>query len=265
MTINPIGLNYLSQGFSLPQTNEVSLNPFLSPQTSVFGPQIPAFPNQEMGFNNTFLNNFNYIPPVSVLPLLDSLFTMPQFNLSLPQFNLSFNSNQMGFNPFQFNFNNPFENFVIGNSKIGDSQSVDYVKKTDKEVMELLKQYGYNEEKGRKLAKIAKKRCRGKSQKQCATWVKNDIVEAGLGSYYQGSGKDTGNLYKSNKNFRLISGNEIKDWSKLPPGCIMVYGAGVAGYDGVHGHVQIMGEDGIGYYDGKSINIKKGTCILIPV
>ena len=100
------------------------------------------------------------------------------------------------------NYNNPLYNF--------NSLYALY------EVLQCIKDVGYNKAKGLKLAKIAANNAVGFRHK-CATYVKKAIEECGLGKYEYGHAYACANILKRNKNFKEISTKGL-DLSKLPAG-----------------------------------------------
>ena len=230
---------------------------------------------QSDGFNPMPTDTINSIFPnygqmggnFQMIPYLTASQTpFPFINQGMSMFNMP----QMNFqNLFAqyWQFNNANNNAPDDSDKKTEKkekQSDDGTVKTDAETLAALKKLGYNEEKGRKLAKVAKEHCAGRSYGKCATWVKQDIEKAGLGKYKSGHGKDIDNAYADNSNFKVVDATNL-NCKKLPPGCIQVFEAGEAGYHRIYGHTQIIGEDGKGYSDCAIKNIKQCKQILIPV
>ena len=123
----------------------------------------------------------------------------------------------------------------------------------------------YCAEKGKRLAQAAINGAPGRFLKRCATYVKKAIVNAGLGSYKQGvHGYGMADAYKATGNFKEISAEGV-DLKKLPAGCILCYGKGVAGYNSQYGHTEITLGNGKAVSDGITRNIRPGARILIPV
>ncbi len=85
----------------------------------------------------------------------------------------------------------------------------------------------------------------------CARYVKNAVVNSGLGNYVYGDGEDSKYMFRANMNFREIpaSGEELQ---KLPAGTPIVYDAGTPVYYsdgseakiGEYGHVMFALGDG---------------------
>ena len=239
------GINYLGQNFGQIGGGS-ALMPF---GTQLYNP------------NNLYNLSANQAP-MSIFPNVNlgmQMFNMPQFNFQNPFAQY-----------FQFNNTNAQQSTIKSDdsnkqTENKEKQSGDSGKtKTDAETLAALKKLGYNEEKGRKLAKVAKEHCAGRSYGKCATWVKQDIEKAGYGKYKSGHGKDIDNAYAANSNFKLVDATKF-DCKKLPPGCVQVFEAGEAGYHKVYGHTQIIGKDGKGYSDCAIRNIKQSKQILIPV
>ena len=121
----------------------------------------------------------------------------------------------------------------------------------------------YSSERGEKLAQIALQNKTG-FNKQCATYVKNAIQEAGLGSYVQGDAHRTDEILANNANFKEISVEGV-NINELPAGCVLVYEKGAAGYSSEYGHVEITTGDGRGVSDGITNNLRTPSSIFIPV
>lgn len=143
MTIYPVGLNYATQGFSLPQANETFLNPY-SMRSSIFGAPSNSYFPLEMSFFNPSIANFNFIPTMPSAPAFGATPFMPMFNFSAPQFNLAFNNNQTGINPFKFDFNNPFGTKSDGAGSVNKKQPeiLSSLNLSDKELAKM----GFNDE-----------------------------------------------------------------------------------------------------------------------
>ena len=210
--------------------------------------------NFPFGMNSWFMPNLSS-------PMFYQPFQMPSFNMF------------SWFNPFSFNLNNSFvspslslfsdfSNFYPDYSTNTDTfvkskSSIDYSKDN-------LKLDGYNAFKGEKLAKIALKRSVGFTG-WCATYVKSDIQEAGLGRYMKGDAYKMKDILKNNTNFKEVSPNDV-DVKKLPAGCVLVYDKGAQGYSKDAGHTEITTGDGRAVSDGITENLyKKPSAIFIPV
>ena len=69
---------------------------------------------------------------------------------------------------------------------------------------------------------------------------------------------------QANKNFKEINPNGV-DLKKLPAGCVLVYGKGVAGYSKKYGHTEITTGNGKAVSDGVTQNLhRKPTAIFMP-
>ena len=130
-------------------------------------------------------------------------------------------------------------------------------------ILQSIKDAGYDKNKGLKLAKIAQKNAVGFKHK-CATYVKKAIEESGLGKYEYGHAYECANILKKNKNFKEISTKGL-DLSKLPAGCVLVYGKKVAKYSPQYGHVEITLGNGKAASDGITNNIRQGARVFVPV
>ena len=123
---------------------------------------------------------------------------------------------------------------------------------------------GYNAKAGEKLANIALNNSIGWTG-YCARSVKNAIQDADLGSYQLGHAYQMSSILRGNKNFKEISTENI-DVSKLPAGCVLVYGKGEQGYSRDYGHTEITTGDGRAVSDGITRNLhKKPSAVFMPV
>lgn len=134
--------------------------------------------------------------------------------------------------------------------------------KTPKELPTLANS-GYDSKKGAKLADEISKIQTG-FDGYCAKHVKKAIESAGLGRYQLGHAYQMANILSKNKNFREIS-TENLDLSKLPAGCVLVYGKGVAGYSSKYGHTEITLGNGTAGSGGITHNIRSGARVFVPV
>ncbi len=128
---------------------------------------------------------------------------------------------------------------------------------------ETLEKADYNAKAGKRLADIAAKNTVGFT-KQCATYVKRAIDNAGLGKYEYGDAYECANILKRNPNFKEISTAGL-DLSTLPAGCVLVYDKGVSGYSSKYGHVEITLGNGQAASDGVTNNIRQGARVFAPV
>lgn len=211
---------------------------------------IPQFNiNSDNGFFNTMtpsINMWNNVPLFN----FDNCIKFPSFDFS--NLNIFDNSN--------FSWNN--------NLSIGDS----FTRTTNKLKPNTsgLKLEGYNATAGEKLAKIAMDRRQTdrwsniKGTGKCATYTKEAIEAAGMGSYVMGDGYQMTSILSKNKNFKQISPNGI-DVKDLPAGCVLVYGKGVSGYHKQYGHTEITTGDGRGVSQAITYNVRKPSAIFIPV
>lgn len=121
---------------------------------------------------------------------------------------------------------------------------------------------GYDSKKGAKLADEISKIQTG-FDGYCAKHVKDAIQKAGLSRYQLGHAYQMANILSKNKNFKEIS-TENLDLSKLPAGCVLVYGKGVAGYSSKYGHTEITLGNGQASCGGTQA-IKQGARVFVPV
>lgn len=241
-------------------------------------------------FNFNCFMNFNFAQPNFNF----GCFTMPNFFSNFSLFNFGCN----GFN--QFSFMNQYPNVGIMNSPSifsGFSQtnnlsfpSTPYVLNSSTSIFGTPSWEGsytpssvrtpstktsqgtriftgtlkdYNSERGERLAQIALQNKTGFNH-QCATYVKNAIQEAGLGSYVQGDAHRTDEILANNSNFKEITVEGV-NINELPAGCVLVYEKGAAGYSSEYGHVEITTGDGRGVSDGITNNLRTPSSIFIPV
>ncbi len=207
---------------------------------------------------NTVTNNsqafFSELPPI---PLFDN-----------PSIFMSSNQSAQPNNSLYNIFNNYFSNNTL--SSTNQYYIKDYAeefRQNTKTARNLpsgtLKALGYNAEKGQKLANIAVRNTVGFTG-NCARYAKRDIERAGLGKYEYGHAYQCGNILSKNPNFKEISTKGL-DLKKLPAGCVLVYGRGVAGYSKAYGHIEITDGNGSANSDGKTNNIRPGARVFIPV
>ena len=141
----------------------------------------------------------------------------------------------------------------------------------------------YNSEKGSRIADIAlrnagfvidpvtkKVTSRRKDPQRftgtCARHVMTSLTDAGVdgGLPRVASAYQLADTLRRNSNFQEISASTpLKD---LPPGTVIVYGRGVAGYSARHGHVEIITNDGRAVSDAITDNLyRRPSQIFIPV
>lgn len=172
-------------------------------------------------------------------------YTLPNFPIFTPNIPL--------FNFGKINFSKPVTNFSKGINISNNKQN-----------LSLWKNLGYNSQKGLQLAQTAASNAVGFTG-YCAKHVKKAIAKTGLGAYESGNACDMTNILRRNKNFKEISPNGV-DLKKLPAGCVLVYGKGVAGYSSKYGHTEITTGSGKAISDGVTNNLyKKPTAIFMPV
>lgn len=201
--------------------------------------------------SNFMFNPIN--PTYSLNPISFSSFNM--FNTSNP-INMWNSISFPSFNMFNTG-NNIFANLLNFCSKN------EKYKINSNGILQSIKDAGYDQNKGLKLARIAQKNAVGFKHK-CATYVKKAIEESGLGKYESGHAYECANILKKNKNFKEISTTGL-DLSKLPAGCVLVYGKKVAKYSPQYGHVEITLGNGKAASDGITNKIRPGARVFVPV
>ena len=223
------------------------------------------------GMNNWFMPNWSF--PNFSFPNFSSFFQLPTLNYVNNQNNpFLFNNLYYPVQQSVFTINNfglrPQSQPTINSSVVSKSEktntdtftrssNINYAK-------DELKLDDYNAFKGERLARIALNNSVGWTG-YCATYVKKDIQAAGLGSYKLGDAYKMPKILRNNPNFKEISTNGV-DVSKLPAGCVLVYGKGVEGYSDNYGHTEITLGDGRAASDGITKNLhKKPSNIFIPV
>ncbi len=140
----------------------------------------------------------------------------------------------------------------------------------------------YDRARGEELAKVAyrdrnKKKVKNKKGVftdflgQCAAYVKRALVKVGLlPEYVSGNGCDMDNILDKTTNWKRVPVDKV-DLNKLPPGCVLVFEAGVSNYDKTYGHTEISLGDTIpeakykAVSDGVTSNIRKPSAIYYPV
>ena len=224
---------------------------FNLPMSNWFMPNL-SFPNFNFSFNNIFsFNNYHSIS-------MNNWF-MPNFNNYPPMYMPT----------SLFDYNNP-----VKKDKLVDISNVNtdtFKKSSIKKDFSKNKLFfeGYNSEKGKKLADIAKRNSTDWTG-FCATYVKTAIEQAGLGEYKLGHAYKMTKILRKNPNFKEISPDNV-NLKNLPEGCVLVYGKGTEGYSKKYGHTEITFIDektGVtkAASDGITKNLyKKPTSIFIPV
>ena len=153
-------------------------------------------------------------------------------------------------------------------TKVENQEKIDtFTKTTNTAITKTTNEHSlddYNAKKGKRLAEVALNRSIGWTG-FCARYVKNSILAANLGSFQYGHAYQMTDILRKNSNFKEIS-TEGVDVSKLPAGCILVYGKGVEGYSKKYGHTEITTGDGRAVSDGITKHLyKKPSAIFIPV
>lgn len=223
----------------------------------------------DLPMNNWFMPNLTY-PNYDFFNLnLFSNFQIPNFNMFTTNNVFTYYS-QLTSQYFAFN-NNCYNNIFAFNNKQKENLDNNKIERSEQKTdfsKDKLSLDGYNAAKGKKLADIALKNSTDWTG-YCASYVKSDIQEAGLGQYKYGHAYKMTKILNNNPNFKQISPDT--NVSKLPEGCILVYGKGVEGYDKKYGHTEITFIDKNtgktkAVSDGITNNLyKKPTSIFIPV
>lgn len=217
---------------------------------------LPSFSSWgESLFNNFNLTNYGAPSPMST-------FTMPSVFENNIFSNSNLSTNNIWDTPSWNNFSTFGVNFSSGNwnrntSSIGDSFTLTNKNKTT------FSMKGYDANAGERLAKIALRNKIG-WKSQCAKYVKNAIVQAGLGKYEYGHGYQMASIMRRNKNFKEISPTEY-NVNSLPAGCVLVFDRGAQGYNKKYGHVEITTGDGRAVSDGITRNLRQPSAVFVPV
>ena len=87
----------------------------------------------------------------------------------------------------------------------------------------------------------------------CARYVKNAVVNSGLGKYVLGNGKDAKYMFRGNMNFMEVKAS-AKDLQNLPAGSVICYDAytPVSFSDGTQGQISEYGHVMFAKGDGKN-------------
>lgn len=230
---------------------------------SAFMPSNWSFPTFNFG-NMSLFDNWN-TPTWNELPSAN--FSMPSVFDNNIFANSNISTNNIWNSPLEYNFSTPpinlnsninwSNNTTWNTSSIGDSFCLNNRNKANFSMKE------YNSKAGERLASIALRNQIG-FKKQCARYVKNAIVEAGLGKYENGHGYQMASIMRRNKNFKEVSPTAY-DVKSLPAGCILVFDRGAQGYNKKYGHVEITTGDGRAVSDGITRNLKQPTAVFVPV
>lgn len=220
------------------------------------------------GFNNfnfgmPIFNNFGWFNGFTNYPSINdisanSLWNTTLTNIRPPTFS-NCDWNTANFNNWDCNFMSPKWNTC--NFDTFDHST--HTKNYSSSILDKIPS-DYDKNKGKKLANIALKNQKGFSG-YCATYVKNAIQEAGLGSYISGDAYQMGSILRNNRNFKEISASSV-NVEDLPAGCILVYDKGAQGYSSLYGHTEITTGDGRAVSDGITNNLhKQPSAIFVPI
>ncbi len=241
--------------------------PTYIPTTNFFGStqsySMPLFGFIQFGAITTQLPNYsNIVPTPQGIQTYTNNFTNG-FNFQMPNF-MNFQLPTINFPTFNFsNIYNGITNTartVYNGAKKAISTVAASVGSTASSIV------GYCAESGRKLAQAALDGSAGKFIGYCAKYVKTAIkkVFPSIDYKYGVNGCDMADAYKATGKFKEISAQGV-DLKKLPAGCILCYGKGVAGYNSQYGHTEITLGNGKAVSDGITRNIRPGARILIPI
>lgn len=154
-----------------------------------------------------------------------------------------------------YGFNNPFMNFFMPfNPYYMAPQANNSIFALNRHNQDM----PYNKAKGEALARNALAGLPSTPPKTplCARYVKNAIVNTGLGSYINGNGEQTKYMLRQNLNFKEVK-VKGEDLTKLPAGSVIVYDAfdkgtypdGTPYQIGENGHVYLALGNGKGASD----------------
>lgn len=237
--------------------NSLPITPILSTFSNPFASRfaMPLFGSSMPYMTTTFMPIFNYFSKGTTIPsgTSSSFSWFPSFNISsfMPKFSFSLPS----FSSLTSSVRQTASSAGSGGQKVEVSSA--------NQNASFWQSLGYNADKGVKLAKDAASHVVGFT-KQCARYVKSAIQRCGLGEYKPGNGCDMARVLAGNKNFKQISPDGV-DLKKLPAGCVLVFGAGVSGYNARYGHTEITTGTGKAVSDGITNNLRKPSAIFIPV
>lgn len=130
-----------------------------------------------------------------------------------------------------------------------------YYNQQPQSIFQMARPTTYNQAKGETLVQnaIAGLPEENPDPPMCARYVKNAVVNSGLGRYIYGNGEDSKYMFRGNMNFLEIpvTGEQLQ---KLPAGSPIVYDAGTPVYysDGSEGQVGEFGHVMFAKGDGKT-------------
>jgi len=295
MAVEKVNIN-LEHLESTPRFGSITM-PGLFSNLSVFGcgsfnfQQYSPFMNCFNYFNNFSESCFNIYQSCNTSDFSNSSNTITNFqnntfnianNFEIPKFNINWNDNPPIPTPNLSNLNiNMLDTFTP--SKIKKPRTLTNIEKTPFKLKGgRLEIEGYNANKGEKFAQkildnaryyidtetnqlTQRQKSIGTFTGNCARHVKRAMADINLGKYQSGHACSMINMLDHNSNFKRISSSGI-NVKKLPAGCILVYGKGVAGYNKNYGHVEVTLGDDRACSDGITNNIRPNpTAIYVPV
>lgn len=124
----------------------------------------------------------------------------------------------------------------------------------------------YSSAKGQQLAQYMRAHAHGFTG-HCARAVRLGLQGTGLGTEGAASAWMMADKLRGNKNYKEIKVHSKEELQSLPAGCIIVYGAGAAGYNAKHGHIEVTLGDGTAASDGITRNQRytENMSVFVPV
>lgn len=146
-----------------------------------------------------------------------------------------------------------------------DAASVNFNKNNNAVSFNSLQAKGlkYSSAKGQKLAKDMANHSVGFTG-HCSRYVREGLQRTGLYNGHTASAYQMGGTLAKNKNFQEVSPNSV-NLKDLPAGCILVYDKGAAGYNNIHGHIEVTLGDGTACSDGRTRNVRSTNNMRIFV
>ena len=146
-----------------------------------------------------------------------------------------------------------------------DAASVNFNKNNNAVSFNSLQAKGlkYSSAKGQKLAKDMANHSVGFTG-HCSRYVREGLQRTGLYNGHTASAYQMGGTLAKNKNFQEVSPNSV-NLKDLPAGCILVYDKGAAGYNSIHGHIEVTLGDGTACSDGRTRNVRRTNNMRIFV
>ena len=242
-----------------------------------------------MAFENSF--NIDFKPITNAFGLQNYSFGNSSMNLSAPLFNFpntlpALNMDTFNFDPFGINSKMSTGAFNPANISGIDWSTVDWAELYDQSVQMCLnnamrfnnfnfnydisgcpslKDVKYNKNKASALASNVVMAAGPSSKKLCAKYVNNAIERAGI-SVVRGDAYQMAENLRNNKNFKEVKVTQ-EEFKHLPPGCVIVYPRGSAGYSAQYGHIEITLGNGRSASDFVNNNTKYSpdVRVFVPV